>query len=131
MKTIKIIDLLNKLANGEEVPEKIKYNDRIYTRFQNLNGNRLYYYQVLNECVFLVEQISSVGELLNEVELIEEDNNVIGKILTTYDGEIIDYVNGEKHLINTNRKDINIYIPKINELINEINKLKRNNNGRK
>lgn len=130
MKTIKIIDLLNKLANGEEVPEKIKYNDRIYTRFQNLNGNRLYYYQVLNECVFLVEQISSVGELLNEVELIEEDNNVIGKILTTYDGEIIDYVNGEKHLINTNRKDINIYIPKINELINEINKLKRNNNGK-
>lgn len=130
MKTIKIIDLLNKLANGEEVAEKIKYNDRIYTRFQNLNGNRLYYYQVLNECVFLVEQISSVGELLNEVELIEEDNNVIGKILTTYDGEIIDYVNGEKHLINTNRKDINIYIPKINELINEINKLKRNNNGK-
>ena len=130
MKTIKIIDLLNKLANGEEVPEKIKYNDRIYTRFQNLDGNRLYYYQALNECVFLVEQISSVGELLNEVELIEEDNNVIGKILTTYDGEIIDYVNGEKHLINTNRKDINIYIPKINELINEINKLKRNNNGK-
>lgn len=121
---MKIIDLLNKIANGEEVPEKIKYNDRIYTRFQNLNGNRLYYYQVLNEGVFLVEQISSVGELLNEVELIEEDNNVIGKILTTYDGEIIDYVNGEKHLINTNRKDINIYIPKINELINEINKLK-------
>lgn len=131
MKTIKIIDLLNKLANGEEVPEKIKYNDRIYTRFQNLNSNRLYYYRVLNEGVFLVKQISSVGELLNEVELIEEDNNVIGKILTTYDGEIIDYVNGEKHLINTNRKDINIYIPKINELINEINKLKRNNNGRK
>lgn len=129
MKTIKIIDLLNKIANGEKVPEKIKYNDRIYTRFQNLKGNRLYYYQVLNG-VFLVEQISSVGELLNEVEIIEEDNNVIGKILTTYDGEIIDYANGEKHLINTNRKDINIYIPKINELINEINKLKRNSNGK-
>lgn len=130
MNKIKVIDLLNMISKGEEVPEKIKYNDRIYTRFQNLNGNRLYYYQVLNECVFLVEQISSVGELLNEVEIIEEDNNVIGKILTTYDGEIIDYVNGEKHLINTNRKDINIYIPKINELINEINKLKRNNNGK-
>ena len=69
-----------------------------------------------------------LSEFLNDkVEIIEEDNNVIGKILTTYDGEIIDYVNGEKHLINTNRKDINIYIPKINELIDEINKLKRNN----
>ena len=25
MKTIKVIDLLNKIANGEEVPKKIKY----------------------------------------------------------------------------------------------------------
>ena len=45
-------------------------------------------------------------ELSKLAEVIEEDNNVIGKILTTYDGEIIDYVNGEKHLINTNRKDM-------------------------
>ena len=29
MKTIKIIDLLNKIANGEEVPKKIKYQGDI------------------------------------------------------------------------------------------------------
>ena len=27
---MKIIDLLNKIANGEEVPKKIKYNDKIW-----------------------------------------------------------------------------------------------------
>lgn len=30
IKTIKIIDLLNKIANGEEVPKKIKINNVIY-----------------------------------------------------------------------------------------------------
>lgn len=30
MKTIKIIDLLNKIANGEELPKKIKYKCDIY-----------------------------------------------------------------------------------------------------
>lgn len=29
-KTIKIIDLLNKIANGEEVPKKIDYNGEIF-----------------------------------------------------------------------------------------------------
>ena len=28
-KTIKIIDLLNKIANGEELPENIKYDNTI------------------------------------------------------------------------------------------------------
>ena len=27
---MKVIDLLNKIANGEEVPYRIKYNGRIY-----------------------------------------------------------------------------------------------------
>ena len=35
MKTIKIIDLLNKIANGEEVPKKIKYENDIYKHIDN------------------------------------------------------------------------------------------------
>ena len=31
MKTIKIIDLLNKIANGEEIQKKIKWRDKIWT----------------------------------------------------------------------------------------------------
>ena len=29
-KTIKVIDLLNKIANGEDVPKKIKWRDKIW-----------------------------------------------------------------------------------------------------
>ena len=34
---MKVIDLLNKIANGEEVPKKIKYLTTIYTLRSNLN----------------------------------------------------------------------------------------------
>ena len=34
---MKIIDLLNKIANGEEVPEKIKFGDDIYYRNTDAN----------------------------------------------------------------------------------------------
>jgi hypothetical protein len=34
---IRIIDLLNKIANGEEVPKKIKWNDTKYIFFENTN----------------------------------------------------------------------------------------------
>lgn len=34
---MKIIDLLNKIANGEEVPEKIKFGDDIYYRKTDAN----------------------------------------------------------------------------------------------
>ena len=68
-----INDLLNKIANGEEVPEKIKYNKKIYTRFRNNCGNTLYYYQVYGECDFLLQNIELVSELNDEVEILEDD----------------------------------------------------------
>ena len=79
MKKIKIIDLLNKVANGEEVPKRIKYenetriyneNDRDYEHIGDRANTELYlFYGVLN---------SRTGELLkkrlnDEVEIIEED----------------------------------------------------------
>ena len=36
-KTIKIIDLLNKTANGEEVPRKIKYAEKDFKKAIKLN----------------------------------------------------------------------------------------------
>jgi len=74
---IKIIDLLNKVANGEEVPQKIKYKN--VTRYfdeddqdyrNDEKGCELYlFYGVLS---------SRTGELLkerlnDEVEVVEED----------------------------------------------------------
>ena len=70
MKKIKIIDLLKKIANGEEVPEKIKGRlNKIYTYskyntdYQDEEGKLLFYklFQFRDKC------------LNDEVEIIEED----------------------------------------------------------
>ena len=39
---MKVIDLLNKIANGEEVPEKIEYGDFIYERFKRADNTYNY-----------------------------------------------------------------------------------------
>lgn len=119
---IKIIDLLNKIANGEKGPEKIKYNNEIYKRYQNISTNNLYYYQVPNKCNLLIDQLSSASDLLDEVEIIEEPKK-IEKI------KQLNNVVGCKELIELkDKQQINNHIlkDKINELIYAINELKRN-----
>lgn len=69
MKTIKIIDLLNKIANGEEVPKKIIYegdeffydNDEDAYCIDDINGRRTLL-EFIYEC-----------NLNDEVEIIEEE----------------------------------------------------------
>lgn len=80
---MKIIDLLNKIAKGEEVPEKIFYSDKIWywdTRENDYveDYKRLFNYY-LDECL--------ISSLNDEIEIIEEDKK---------DEEIELYVNGEK-----------------------------------
>ena len=77
MKKIKIIDLLNKVANGEEVPQEIKYKNvnRYFDEYDqdyknDEKGIELY--------LFHTVLASRTGELLkerlnDEVEIIEED----------------------------------------------------------
>ena len=70
-KKIKIIDLLNKIANGEEVPKKIKYNGKIYEKFDYNNK----YYNVENntrEKDILSEYIAGISFYNDEVKIIEE-----------------------------------------------------------
>ena len=75
MKTIKIIDLLIKIANGEEVPKKIKYCNKIYTLsnivndYMNEDGNYLTYkfddFDILNDEVEILEEPKKIPEKLN------------------------------------------------------------------
>lgn len=112
---IKIIDLLVKIVNREAVPKKIKYKNEIYERYQNTTINNLYYYQVPNKCKFLIVQLSSVGDLLDEVEIIEEP-----KKIKKLPKEITDNVCATR--------DQKIIANKIDELIDEINNLKEKSN---
>ena len=111
---MKIIDLLNKIAKGEEVPEKIKYNKKIYTRFRNTGGNTLYYYQVYGEFDFLLQNIELVSELNDEVEIIEEEKEI--EKLSFCDFAIT---------INENASNNDrILMDKINEIIDKLNDMR-------
>ena len=101
---MKVIDLLNKIANGEEVPEKIKWGIHIfewyaynYNEVQPSNGKYLEDYIDFDE-----------NYLTDEVEIIEE-NKKIEKLKFTGNGDT-DYVS---------------VIPKINEIIDKINEMEK------
>ena len=67
-KKIKVIDLLNKIANGEEVPKKIKYENDIYI----LTDNYCYYCDETN--LILSDRLYAEQSRLNdEVEILEEE----------------------------------------------------------
>lgn len=118
MKTIKIIDLLNKIANGEEVPEKIKWRDKIwiYTKAQQ---------DYLNHGVYFFEgfcQIKTKDFITDTVEIIEEQQDIDIEEL-----DITAYLDLEKrpkwqkeHMIKTACLHTQW---KINELIREIKQI--------
>lgn len=122
---IKIIDLLTKIANNKEVPKKIKYKNEIYERYQNISTNNLYYYQVPNKCKFLIDQLSSSIDLLDEVEIIEEPKN-IEKIEMYQDEEGHYFLNKQDRKVYVNCDEMDFIVDKFNELIDEIIKLKEN-----
>lgn len=72
---MKVIDLLNKIANGEEVPERIKVDNIIY-RYED--WERFYYTDNESREDLLVKgKDYSTNNFLNwDVELIEENQSI-------------------------------------------------------
>ena len=105
---IKIIDLFNKIANDEEVPKKIKYFGEIYEYSEDMK----FYYQ--NDFSMYRDFFTEGNCLNDEVEILEEEKEIekIGKI---YDGFTDSYY--DTCLEKT--------IKKVDELVDEINKLKK------
>lgn len=66
---MKVIDLLNKIANNEEVPLRIKYDDEIYIYNFEIKD-----YEFIDRCGWLMDISRGNGnEFLNdEIEIIEE-----------------------------------------------------------
>lgn len=76
-KTIKIIDLLNKIANGEEVPKKIKVWGNTFFRYED-KITYIYYYATDDGRDELMGLLNGTNELNNEAEIIgdEEDKKI-------------------------------------------------------
>ena len=66
---IKIIDLLNMISKGEEIPNKIKYEDTTFTLY--INEENRHYYQD-DECKYFLFKVSCLNDLNDEVEILEE-----------------------------------------------------------
>lgn len=113
---IKIIELLNKIAKGEEVPEKIKYGEDIFTYYKkrkdyiHLSDEEGYYSQTL---LFKTQDIHYIRDFLEVQVEIVESNKTIEDLELDYDNQTL-------------TQSVELIKNKINELVKEINKIKEN-----
>lgn len=124
MKKIKVIDLLNMIANGEEVPERIKCN---HYEFKWNRDLKRYYH--ISSSATLGGGLSLDGILNDEVEIIEDKpTNEIEKLDTRIEQNIkgnykwVVYNRDSKYTLSTPQK---IIANKLNEIIDVLNELKR------
>ena len=68
MNKIKVIDLLNMISKGEEVPKKIKYNDDEYIHIDNY----CYFCEETNE-ILSQNTYAEFSRLNDEVEILDEE----------------------------------------------------------
>ena len=105
---MKVIDLLNKIANGEEVPEKINYNGILYTYNEGIDYTSQNGYLIggsvcispedLNDKVKIIEEhnipdkikmrVDSVGDINNKIENLNLNQMIIEDKIN----EILDYL---------------------------------------
>ena len=117
---MKVIDLLNKINNNEEIPEKIKFDDTIFKydkrqkEYNHKKDNG--YYETL---LYRVMNTHFIDVLLKaEVEVIEENKGIKELNKISYDEF--------KYTDNKHRFDLtNIEYDKINELVRAVNKLNK------
>ena len=118
MNKIRVIDLLNKIAKGEEVPKKIKYEDIVFDYTKRNREGLIYiadeYSNYEDNDNFLSPHLFWHIEKLNdEVEIIEEDKKIENFYFSVYQDQKL----GGRDVVQNLEK-------KINELIDEVNKLK-------
>ena len=119
---MKIIDLLNKRANGEEVPKKIRIEHWCY-KFEWVEHLDNYYDKSAD--LDLMSALSMSKEELNyEVKIIEEEIEIIeeDKPIEKISNDL-NYANN--YSINNMKSNGKYLADKINELVDEVNKLKK------
>ena len=114
MNKIKVIDLLNIISKGEEIPEKIKYKGY---EFEYNQGEEDYFNRKMG--YGMLDDLNLFSELNKEVEILNEAKE--DKIQKIYHCETSLTQNEVEIFITEN---LNQMVDKINELIDEINNLK-------
>lgn len=104
-KTIKIIDLLNKIANGEDVPYKIIYDGKIYIYYEAYAG----YYEegfagIYNNKLLTFKNEQYYKVLNDEVEILDEEDGF--EDIDYYDLDNFKYIHKQMKRIIKNQKKI-------------------------
>jgi len=115
MKTIKIIDLLNKIANNDKLPNKIKWRQAIYDLVIDADFIN---YKPQEDGDWLLNQF--LWKLNDEVEIIEEDKKIEKIKNNCYYNPRLSYEEVRRHLVH----NFKVITSTVNELIDEVNKLK-------
>lgn len=121
---MKIIDLLVKISQGEKMPKKIKYEGYVWE--YDKVAKDYYRNDIDEEYIYLFQELfkKETGFFINnEVEIIEE-NKKIEKIKILIDDINTEYVANDKgEKLSYSKSDL-MFADRINELIDEVNKLK-------
>lgn len=104
---IKIIDLLNKISNGEKIPKKIKYKNKIWEYDEYSNDYKSEYTWLFGK---LFDYKRTIEFINDEIEILDEPKKI-------------------EHCLKSDRflcdeDEIEHLRTKIDELIDEVNKLK-------
>ena len=103
---IRVIDLLNMISRGEELPKRIKYDDKIYYMVGN-NDYENYEYEETPTLLFAVGSTSYIND---DIDILDEEDeedkkiermtasstNSFNQALVDKINEIIDYINKEE-----------------------------------
>ena len=126
---MKVIDLLNKIAKEQKVPEKIKFNDYEYLYHDKEHG----YCRNDYDCTYIcLDSEYYLFDILNdEVEIMEEKNIIpekLGYFDLTKDEDEKDENGDDLELHYTGVADAfdDVY-EKINEIIDKLNEMENNN----
>lgn len=115
---IKIIDLLNRIADGEELPKKIKYDSKTYC----IDDFEHFYINDDNKGLFeeIFYTYNDYDSLNEKVEIIEEDKKIekIEDLNSDYYVKARDCMGFTKEIA----LDIKTIKDKINEIIDVINR---------
>ena len=119
---MKIIDLLNKIAKGEEVPKQIKYCGVNYYwtgfNYENSEASEVLFWA----CIYSEKYINDEVEILDEEQ---EDKKIETINSFTSNVGAVDGDNIEEYIHKLFEQELILYF-KINEIIDYINKGKNN-----
>ena len=110
-KKIKLIELLNKIANGEDLPKRIKIQEYVFELSKDYEH---YYYNEDVEITHLINH--NFSNLNDEVEILEDNTEEIEELLTIEDYEC-------------DKTDIRLNRDKINELVKAVNEIRKDKNN--